>query len=589
MAAADTRSPRTAQGAPSVGTHPRTSTRQLAFTVPFQVGTAPGGQQPWEVRLYVSSDRGQTWQFNARQSPVAKEFAFRAPADGAYLFLVRTFDQLGRMYPAGPTQPELEVVVDTQEPKLMMQTSVGESGELKANWTIIDSQLAPDTFSLQYQAAPDGPWQTLAVQPPAPTAIAGQHGGSTMWWSPSPVEVVRVRAQVRDRAGNLAVVHDTINIPRVAARPTGDVEPPAKGGTPATPVSTQTDSGYPQMPYRKVRPTAEPRSTAETAAGAAATADRGTTAPAPKREEKQGIHWPVTSESGTAKWPGDSPVAASPVAQRPRTTNYPSGPRIATTNSSADSQRHPPRRDEPAAPTRTVSTATQAGRGALDTTGLPAGEQPNMTRARRFQLEYGVDSVGPSGVRRVELWQTRDTGRTWQPVAVDDDNRSPIIVEPPEEGIYGYRIVVESGNGLAGPPPQSGDVAEIWIGVDWTRPTAELTSAIYGSGRKAGELEVHWQAEDARLARRPVSLLFSDTPGGPWSPIASGLPNNGVYHWRVDSRIPKEIYLRLEVRDEAGNMAAHELQRHIPNDGLVPQGRIRGLQSAESQPGQRNK
>ena len=205
-----------------------------------------------------------------------------------------------------------------------------------------------------------------------------------------------------------------------------------------------------------------------------------------------------------------------------------------------------------------------------------------------FELEYDVDSVGPSGVRRVELWQTRDAGRTWQPVAVDDDNRSPIIVEPPEEGIYGYRIVVESGNGLTGPPPQSGDVAEIWIGVDWTRPTAELTSAIYGSGQKAGELEVHWQAKDARLARRPVSLLFSDTPGGPWSPIASGLPNNGVYHWRVDSRVPNEIYLRLEVRDEAGNMAAHELQRPIPNDGLVPQGRIRGLHSTEDAPGRGN-
>jgi hypothetical protein len=588
MAATDTGFPRTARGAPSAGTHPRVSTRQLAFTVPFQVGTAPGGQQPSEVRLYVSSDRGQTWQLYARQSPGAEKFAFRASADGAYLFLVRTVDRFGRMYPAGPAQPELEVVVDTQEPKLMVQASVGESGELKANWTIIDSQLAPDTFSLQFQTAPDGPWQTLAVQPPAPTAIAGQHGGSTMWWSPSPVEAVRIRAQVRDHAGNLAVVHDTIDIPRVVARPTGDVEPPAKRGTPATPVSTQTGNGYPQTPYREVRPPAESTSTAEAPAGAATTADSGAAPPAPKPKEKKGIHWPVTSESGTANWSGDPPAAAPPVAQRPQTTGHPSGPRIAATDSSTDSQRHPARRDEPTAPTRTVSTAIPSARGALDTTGLPAGEQPNMTRARRFQLEYDVDSVGPSGVRRVELWQTRDAGRTWQPVAVDDDNRSPIIVEPPEEGIYGYRIVVESGNGLTGPPPQSGDVAEIWIGVDWTRPTAELTSAIYGSGEKAGELEVHWQAKDARLARRPVSLLFSDTPGGPWSPIASGLPNNGVYHWRVDSRVPNEIHLRLEVRDEAGNMAAHELQRPIPNDGLVPQGRIRGLHSTEDAPGRGN-
>ena len=38
--------------------------------------------------------------------------------------------------------------------------------------------------------------------------------------------------------------------------------------------------------------------------------------------------------------------------------------------------------------------------------------------------------------------------------------------------------------------------------------------------------------------------------------------------------------LRIEVRDEAGNLTAHELDRPIPNDGLVPQGRIRGLSAA---------
>jgi hypothetical protein len=204
-----------------------------------------------------------------------------------------------------------------------------------------------------------------------------------------------------------------------------------------------------------------------------------------------------------------------------------------------------------------------------------------MTNARSFQLEYDVESIGPSGVRRVELWQTRDGGQTWKPVAVDDDNRSPIVVEPAEEGVYGYRIVVQSGNGLAGRPPGPGDLAEIWIGVDWTEPTAELTSAIYGSGARAGELEIHWQAEDARLNERPVSLKFSDAPGGSWSTIASSLPNKGVYRWRVDGRVPPQIYLRLEVRDEAGNLAVHELERPIPNDGLVPRGTIRGIKPLE--------
>ena len=57
---------------------------------------------------------------------------------------------------------------------------------------------------------------------------------------------------------------------------------------------------------------------------------------------------------------------------------------------------------------------------------------------------------------------------------------------------------------------------------------------------------------------RPISLSFSASAGGPWTPIASGLENTGSYRWRLDSRVPDPIYLRLEVRDEAGNVGTFE-------------------------------
>jgi hypothetical protein len=117
--------------------------------------------------------------------------------------------------------------------------------------------------------------------------------------------------------------------------------------------------------------------------------------------------------------------------------------------------------------------------------------------------------------------------------------------------------------------------------IDTTPPVAEITRAAYGSGPHAGQLDIRWEADDRYLASRPVTLQFSQQPDGPWTPIAAGLPNTGQYHWRVDSRVPDEFYLRLQVRDEAGNTATDQLDRAIPSEGLIPKGYVHGLTPAE--------
>jgi hypothetical protein len=121
-------------------------------------------------------------------------------------------------------------------------------------------------------------------------------------------------------------------------------------------------------------------------------------------------------------------------------------------------------------------------------------------------------------------------------------------------------------------------LADLWVAVDATAPAAELTSAQYGSGERAGQLDIRWQAKDAHLGPRPITLLFSDQPSGTWSTIASGLPNTGQHFWRADARVPEKFYLRLEVRDEAGNLTTHQLSEPILSAGLVPRGRIQGLE-----------
>jgi len=219
---------------------------------------------------------------------------------------------------------------------------------------------------------------------------------------------------------------------------------------------------------------------------------------------------------------------------------------------------------------------------------LPAAERPRMVNSRLFELEYDVESVGPSGIARVELFGTKDGGRTWKSYAIDNDNRSPILVSVDDEGLYGFRLVVQSGAGLGAASPKPGDTPETWIAVDLTKPTARIISAEEGSGADAASLIITWEASDKYLAPRAITLLFSEGPGGPWTTLAAGLENTGRYVWNLDGRQPQRVYLRLEARDEAGNVGVFETNEAVVLDRSRPSVHIRDVrplgQTSRAQP-----
>ncbi len=116
--------------------------------------------------------------------------------------------------------------------------------------------------------------------------------------------------------------------------------------------------------------------------------------------------------------------------------------------------------------------------------------------------------------------------------------------------------------------------------VDLTKPVVRLTGIEPGSGEHAGELMIHWEASDSALAVRPITLQFSDRPGGPWSIIAAGLENTGTYAWRPDNRAPERIYLRIEARDEAGNISVFDTTEATALDRIRPEAHIREVRPA---------
>jgi hypothetical protein len=231
------------------------------------------------------------------------------------------------------------------------------------------------------------------------------------------------------------------------------------------------------------------------------------------------------------------------------------------------------------------TTSNGSGAQAEGHPALPAGQRPRMVNSRTFQIDYAVESAGPWPVHKVELWGTRDGGLHWTSYGVDNDNITPLAATVESEGMYGFRILVQSGNGMIEFPPKSGDRPEIWVGVDLTRPSCRLTQVAQAGGDRLGEIDIRWEAWDRTLAERPITLAYSDQPTGPWLPIASELENTLHYAWKLDSHTPERLYVRLEVRDEAGNVEVTQTTDPVLLERLRAKGRIRevrpGLETSQ--------
>lgn len=200
----------------------------------------------------------------------------------------------------------------------------------------------------------------------------------------------------------------------------------------------------------------------------------------------------------------------------------------------------------------------------------PANHQPPAVRqvnSRRIVLNYEIKDQGPNSDSAVDVWYTSD-GRFWQKYAAPPQYTSPITVEVPEEGQYGIALVPHRG----GRVPQSGDIPQVWVEVDTTKPNVKLVSVEQGVGNEARTLTINWRASDKNLSPRPITISFAEQQQGPWTPIVANLENHGQYAWQLPSFGRHRFFLRVEATDVVGNVGSAETVRPIIIE--LPQPRI---------------
>ena len=539
-------------------------TNQKKFQVPFNVNA--NGRDLIEVQLFASADLGKTWTLHSRQGLTQGHFKFQCAFDQEVWFSIKSVDRDQRVFPAGKNKPDLKIIIDSAKPALDIKVESDAVGRMVTAIQTTDSNLDPQSIQVEYRDAlnPNGPWTDTGFENKTPVA-SGVFHDRIAWWPKHSFSQMEIRVTVKDKAGNSAQATGNAKV-SPTARMNRQVASP-KNSNPAQ-LPDQPLSAFQNASHGQQIEQGDQYFSANNQIP-------GSSGSKPQVGSQNSVAW----ESQTQNSPHHR-ISSSTTGQD-RTNSQAvtdSTPFRSVGNRNlmvSEGSTHPKlTRSEPnpkaTVPTRSTSTTTSYRLSHLMEIARP-------TNQAKFLLTYDVDAIRAADIREVGLWMTHDGGRSWRKWAIDTDKQSPFAVKVPQEGIYGFRIVISSNDGINSRIPRGGEAADMWVRYDQKAPQLQITSVPYGRGPNAGKLVINWTAADEQLTLRPITLEYSHQAEGPWTKIETGLRNTGSYVWKVPQHVPESIHLRVRARDTAGNHATFQLKNPVNVANLVPRGRIKGM------------
>lgn len=204
----------------------------------------------------------------------------------------------------------------------------------------------------------------------------------------------------------------------------------------------------------------------------------------------------------------------------------------------------------------------------------PVPSNAQVTRFTRFNIRYSIRDIIANSVQRVDFYISDDMGGTWRLYGEDPDKVSPMTVEVPGEGVYGFVSVVTDRNGNREREPGARTRPETVIVVDRTPPDAKWIAPkqdILGRGQM---VELSWESSDAHMGETPVKVQYAANAVGNhdrnanWVTAQENLPAVGTYRWTPPDS--QRYNLRLVAEDRAGNMAVAYCPATISVDSVPP-------------------
>ncbi len=479
-----------------------------------------------EIQLFSKESASEPWTLREKVSPTSDAFTTKVNHDGEYWFAIVTVDKKGRSFPSNLDNepPGLIVIVDTEQPRIeLTNLGVVAAGQL-VQCNVSDKNLDNSGVRLSFQGG-DKVYRTV-------DSIPGQPG---IFCIPSQaVFTGLIRVSASDLAGNETI--NEIHVKQIAVAQSAAPNPP-----PAEAVKVDTRKpAVPETNFPRPLPAsvAVGKNTVELVKEP--TVDIKPVAVPPKNEAPMLVL--PTAPENPATTGGPNPVVPTPVPVIP-----------------SEPVRPIPTIPGPAEPLSSMPVGASAPERFPET---PVVQQTNYREPVKCQhvnvakvfLDYQVENVGQSGVGKIEIWLTRDQGKTWEKSAEETMRKSPLEVSLPGDGLFGLTLVASNGRGVPGKTPSAGDAPDMWVRVDTSRPVAQLLDTKVSFENKQTKVTIRWNAKDENLAETPVDILFGATPQGPWLPIAKGQPAEGETTWQPKTEIGSQAYIRIEARDRAGNV-----------------------------------
>jgi hypothetical protein len=563
-----------------------------------------------QVLLYVA--RGEnTWYQEGFVTPDKDSFVYVAKEDGLYWFKMVIEYMNGTKDPADLTigAPDLKMVIDATPPQVRVtnarRISDGGRDEIVIEWGI-DDKFPNDAETKVHFCATGSPqpkWQQVTRPDKTPVWTGVRFPCGTP-------DGVTVRITAVDLAGNqtqvtkdfapasAAQVATTAPPPPVsppAQTPTAPILPAAVGAGTAPQNNTLPNSGGAAAPP-------PPDVSALTGPGPITPAGSPPAPITPAGNPPPAPIIPPGPQVPPPAWPGDqSGVAKRPTYQpadyQPPVYQQPTPPAGATGGA-----QQPLRTVDPKAP-KEPAPVTSGAAPANWNGPAPAADAPRaqVIGYPRFDLGYDLEQRGPSGISRVDLWVTRDEGKSWRKWSQHDGKNGAVRVtldvqQNPQklEGAYGFRLVPVSGAGLSEREPVANDPPDLRVVLDVTPPQLDLFP-VEADPNNPDALVIKWVATDRNFGDEPITLEWSESAAGPWHPIASAgtdpvvqatalnapvakrLANTGQYAWRVPVGTPARVYLKATAVDAAGNVTEKVTVDPITVDLTKPRARINGI------------
>ena len=206
---------------------------------------------------------------------------------------------------------------------------------------------------------------------------------------------------------------------------------------------------------------------------------------------------------------------------------------------------------------------------AIDSKSSPAGAPAlRLVNTKHFTLSYSVQDGG-AGVAAIDLWETRDS-KNWKKCDNAQPQQNAYLVEVKDEGVFGYTMVARPLGDKGNTQPKAGDVPQVWVTVDTTKPVVSLTGVELNLASKSPNLIVRWSAKDKNFGPRPITLSYAEHADGPWLPLAANIENTGRHESSIPANMPKRAFIRIEAVDLVGNSGMTQTDKSVRLDFSAP-------------------